>query len=1503
MAFDFTGTKTYYGGGGGGGSMSGTNLGVAGVGGTGGGGHGGPINLLPSADQGMESGVGSWVAESGTSAISQSSTQAKNGTYSLRLTSSSTGNVYARQSGSSPNTAYMAPVRPSTSHTLLISVWDGETSNSQVYLEMNWYNSAGSYVSTSSKSWTAVSSQAWSEVVFTATSPATAAYAYVRVAFYGGTAGTYHYIDRVGIFEGTVASTGFMYSTAPASIHGTDGLGGGGGGAGGGSGTGGDGGDGIAIFRWEPEDFITIVNNGYYEWWPYPSDDVYATGYNHLDGWLRLCNTRPYTGANYTHYMVHSYLYYDGDWDYCYSDSASKFISLSDQEGYVVVGSNAGEITYALSGDLASTWTYTEPWPSSDPVNAITAGRVWGWPVWVAVGDNGAMSYSSPGPLDPPDTWTDVVYGENVLNEDTSSATSSLTWSNYSGGTLTRDTSVYYSSPASIKWTATSDNQGAQPAIPTLYAAEPGSIVYLSMMHRQDRATTASLSWRATWLRSDNSTIQTDYYLMSAPSSTYTWERLVKVSNAAPAETAKVRIHWWITGNNTGESLYFDDVIFITGAAGNLNAVKNAGAQDYWVAVGDSGQVWMALDPTGLWSLQTLSGAPDFVSLEYGNGYWVAGEYEAIWVATDPTGTWTQVSLPVTGNVTAISYHGDGYWLLGTDEGKLAATRGDPSGGWIEKWSTFADRPITGIANSYPDNAQDTGNEASFEINGMTGWSAHAFLGEYEERPAIGRAQDFMRHDTYSQYTFWNLTAVYPLSSGKVIVSCSANAAWEGVEVNQRFFVLNSDMTLDTTSTSYLGWFSYYRQFYDVVEQSDGKIVIAYDNGVARFNSNFTQDSTFNGNAGTVANSAVEGLALQSDGKIVAVGKFSSWDSQSNTNTVVRLNTDGTLDTTFATNISGGATGGFDKVRQVAIDSSGNIYLAGDFTAWNGTSAKGFLRLTSTGTLDTTYLTALGTSVSSGSAESVAIDNSNRALVGYYSGTTFNGATDTNGLVRLNTNGSVDTTFAGNFDGSTITAGSAFQTIVLDDDSLLVAGLERDGFHLQKYSSTGVKSSLFGKDCTSAYYGGSFGRPLGVASSDDLLFITGTHFTYQGATFPGRLIHMDSSGVPYQTHFNRQVQAGDRIAVSSSGTVFVSDTGAELRVDGEPRGALMALNRYSGESQWNKEYGGGPASGYIYCMYYMDPYLLVGGSITTWKDSTQSSAQACNKIEAVNPSTGAVEWTDLWHTDYGIPNANVTVLEGLPDSEEVIVYGSGMTYWGANLISCNMVKVDIWSGVHDPDFSTACGTGPVGGNSLKGIVRLPNNDLLMLGATKWNGNTRYGVVRTDQYGDESTGWASTYSQDDPDYDSVFDAAQDPDNGTIVMVGEIYSGASGYDPYGIIVVSNVGSLNTSFMAKMGDGFGYRGKDVHFYYDENGEGRFVITGELYGYNGLNVSNPDDYQGLVILTTSGDLDPRTPKTYDAILDSALTISGGRPYLYAVTDGPIWGPEGGYGVVKISL
>lgn len=191
--------------------------------------------------------------------------------------------------------------------------------------------------------------------------------------------------------------------------------------------------------------------------------------------------------------------------------------------------------------------------------------------------------------------------------------------------------------------------------------------------------------------------------------------------------------------------------------------------------------------------------------------------------------------------------------------------------------------------------------------------------------------------------------------------------------------------------------------------QPDGKVLIAggvlsiggtnYSN-LARLNTNGTLDGIFSSGTGA-GTGYVNALAVQSTGQILVGGPFTQFNGVS-CNGLVRLNSDGSVDTTFNnTGLQDGYVSSFVVVPQ------GQIVICGPFTSINGYSRSGIARLNADGTLDTTFDPGLG--VAGGQVLSASVQTDGKVVIGGQFTAVDN--TSRNGVARLNTNGTLDVNF------------------------------------------------------------------------------------------------------------------------------------------------------------------------------------------------------------------------------------------------------------------------------------------------------------------------------------------------------------------------------------------------------------------------------------------------------------------------------------------------------------
>jgi uncharacterized delta-60 repeat protein len=193
---------------------------------------------------------------------------------------------------------------------------------------------------------------------------------------------------------------------------------------------------------------------------------------------------------------------------------------------------------------------------------------------------------------------------------------------------------------------------------------------------------------------------------------------------------------------------------------------------------------------------------------------------------------------------------------------------------------------------------------------------------------------------------------------------------------------------------------------------------------IARLNSEGGVDSSFDPGTGVIGESfsTVNALALQSDGKVILGGTFTNVNGAPRSH-VARLNANGNLDAAFnpVVGIAGG--GLLAGINTLGIQSDGRIVLGGDFTSVGGMARTNLARLNSSGSVDSNFNPGSG---ADSAVSSLAVQSNGKIVVsGFF--THVNG-TVRNYIARLNSGGSLDTGFDPGLGASDAVYATALQT-------------------------------------------------------------------------------------------------------------------------------------------------------------------------------------------------------------------------------------------------------------------------------------------------------------------------------------------------------------------------------------------------------------------------------------------------------------------------------------------
>jgi uncharacterized delta-60 repeat protein len=227
--------------------------------------------------------------------------------------------------------------------------------------------------------------------------------------------------------------------------------------------------------------------------------------------------------------------------------------------------------------------------------------------------------------------------------------------------------------------------------------------------------------------------------------------------------------------------------------------------------------------------------------------------------------------------------------------------------------------------------------------------------------PVLAIAQDGKNDGSFN--TFDNVSAQGPNNSVRVsavqwdnkILIAGNFTRYNGVEAN-KLARLQLDGKIDKSFTAGIGTDG---NINTIAVQNNSKILIAGDfsnyngtpvNKIARLNANGSIDKNFK--SGTGADNSILKIVTQSDGKILVAGRFAKYNDIP-TKGLVRLNSNGSVDTTFGAGISDSMS----YIHQIALLSNGKIIVTGKARNFNGDFINTIetIRLTSTGERDYSF--------------------------------------------------------------------------------------------------------------------------------------------------------------------------------------------------------------------------------------------------------------------------------------------------------------------------------------------------------------------------------------------------------------------------------------------------------------------------------------------------------------------------------------------------------------------
>ncbi len=695
------------------------------------------------------------------------------------------------------------------------------------------------------------------------------------------------------------------------------------------------------------------------------------------------------------------------------------------------------------------------------------------------------------------------------------------------------------------------------------------------------------------------------------------------------------------------------------------------------------------------------------------------------------------------------------------------------------------------------------------------------------------------------------------------------------------------------------------REALGTAQQADGKILVGATmagdvaaNGQAnwrvfRLLTNGVVDTSY---SSPVFNNPPRFMTVQPDGKLVIGAVDGSAGDLGNGGiaTMARLNSDGSLDTTFTSPSLVQGSGYNSVFSPPLIDTNGNIYIAGSVIFVNGTGVQGIARLLPNGSLDTSFAPSGFTFISV--IRGIVLQPGGKVVIGGAFRRT--GDSTIYALLRLNFDGSLDNTF----NLVSVDAAGFIRTRLLrttSDGKILgisttVARFNADGSLDNSFTRTPFSGGAFGGECywfdlvesgkivvpTSPIQVG--GIPVNGAfmlNADGTLYSNFTPPTFQSAVYPTECI----------------VQTGGRPLV----------WGLFDRVGGTPKQPLTpkrALARFNPDGSLDPTYSfdaftnllsvstAAPApDGSLYAVITRgtDPvfdftsslvHITAGGQLDTnfqpavdfssspfvqdgkpivWRNTEQDVVDGSFPFARLN-TNGSVDASFI-----GFPGALGTVQRDAGGTITNVIVGAGQLL--ASLPGGKLLGAGTSDAVN------------------YGIVRFNNDgtfDASFVSLSAPGGVPTSGsAFITDPQNSQSYSVAATYAGPSP-----FKAAQVLANGSMLVAGSF----RGQNIAGLARLHPDGTLDPSFPGGSGAALSSnparaaRVDSVQF----DSQGRIWITGNFDRFNGVSV------KGIARLSTNGVVDTSfvsQASYYDSYYDAELAFTRASN-LALNSDGSVW-------------
>ena len=640
--------------------------------------------------------------------------------------------------------------------------------------------------------------------------------------------------------------------------------------------------------------------------------------------------------------------------------------------------------------------------------------------------------------------------------------------------------------------------------------------------------------------------------------------------------------------------------------------------------------------------------------------------------------------------------------------------------------------------------------------------------------------------------TNYNIVGIVRQPDGKLLIA-GEFSLYNGIPRNGVARV-NPDGSLDL---SFVPGTGANNSVLSIALQPDGKVLIggyftSYNGTararIARLNADGSLDASFNPGVGV--NQPVWSIVLQSDGKVVVGGEFTSYNGVGR-NYIARANADGSLDPSFAP-----VAGANSMVRGVALQTDGKVLIVGNFTTYNGTGRNRVARINSDGSLDGSFDPGTG---ANNFVFAVFQQADGRVLIG---GSFSNvGGSTRNRLARFNTDGTLD----GTYDPGAGVNGAVI-CMALQTDGMLLAGgnfaIPRNG--LARFGTNGALDN--GYNPSSGLGGGAQAM---VVLPDGRILIGGNFNTVNGITRP-RIARLFADGSVDGT-FNAGTGPNSviyAIVRQPDGKLLIG--GNFTNYNGTARKGIARLNS-DGALDTSFDPGAGVDNEVQAIVLQPDGKVVIGGvwntvDLVPFRNIARLNSDGSLDL-SFDPGTGA--------------NGYVRAMALQPDGK-VLIAGDFQSY---NNINRNYVARVNSDGSLDASFTIGSGASA---NILAMSLRTDGTILIGGWFTSFNGTPRNRIARLLPNGSNDASFAPGIGAEN----AVLSIKEQYDGK--VLIGGYFISVNGVSRPRLARLNVNGSLDNSFDPGTGvPGTGYSGSITTMAVQSNG--KVLISGSFTSYNG--------------------------------------------------------------------